>query len=250
MLRSEAQTDWIAADPWRETLVERIEIARAGRDREGVHGLRVACARLDVFLRFVGWRALRDDLRWLRRAASNVRDFDVLLERELPAPFRAHLEAAREPAQRAFAQVLDHERCAALLEALEHAPPSTRKQARLATAELRARLVKRGERAERAKGAQGAQGAVDELHALRRALRRLRYAYEWLGSDSKPVRKLQDELGALNDAVIALRYLDESQAHRGAEEYRARLEGEVAQRARTSLEAWTGSRKAILEEPV
>ncbi len=244
MLRASAPSDWIAADPWRETLVERIEIARAGRDSEGVHGLRVACARLDVFLRFLGWRALRDDLRWLRRAASNVRDFDVLLERELPASFRAQLEAAREPAQRAFAQVLDDERCEALLAALENVPTTTRKRAMLATQRLRERLVERGERAERA------EGAVDELHALRRALRRLRYAYEWLGSDSKTVRRLQDELGALNDAVIALEHLGASEEHPDAAEFRAQLESDVARRARASLEAWQDSRNAILEEPV
>jgi CHAD domain-containing protein len=242
MLHAPPTADSIVADPWRETLLESLEVAREGQDTEGVHDLRVACARLDVFLRFVGWRALRDDLRWLRRAAAGVRDFDVLLAGELPAAFRAQLEAEREPARRALARVLDDERCTALLDALENTPAATRDQAKRTADALRAKLAKRGERAE------AAGGTIHELHALRRALRRLRYAHEWLGHESKTVRKLQDELGALNDAGVALRLLNSVEAHESAAEFRAQLESDIAQRAAAALETWVRARAAILEE--
>jgi CHAD domain-containing protein len=47
--------------------------------------------------------------------------------------------------------------------------------------------------------------ALEELHRLRKRVRRLRYALEWLGRESAATKALQDALGELRDTALALR---------------------------------------------
>jgi len=226
---------------WREVLLERIDVARAGRDSEGVHGLRVACAHLDVFLRLLGWRVLRADLRWLRRAASAVRDLDVLLaQNDLPNEFAVALDAQRTPAREQLLAVLDHERCSALLDALEELPSLTFARAQRRSRKLATRVTLLGARAFRP------DGDVDTLHALRRALRRLRYAHEWLGREPKAARRLQDELGALNDVVVAQRQLAALGLAETLSEYQAALAARLALNVQRVRGAWQETSGAIL----
>lgn len=226
---------------WREALLERIDVARAGRDSEGVHGLRVACARLDVYLRLLGWRVLRADLRWLRRAASSVRDRDVLLaQSDLPDAFRAALQAQREPAREQLLAVLAHQRCGALLNALEELPPLHFASAQRRIRKLATRVALLGLNARRP------DADVDALHALRRALRRLRYAHEWLNREPKTARRLQDELGALNDVVVAQRQLAALGLTATLHEYDAALSERLAQQIQQVRGAWQEASGAIL----
>lgn len=233
----------IDCSPWRATLAERIELARAGRDIEGVHGLRVACARLEVFLRLASWRVLRSDLRWLRRAASQVRDLDVLLAGDLPLELRAPLELERDRAGSALLEVLNHERAAALLEALDCAPLASPRDAKRVLTSLGRRVAQRGRELEQS------ADEVENFHALRRALRRLRYAREWLGLDCAPIRELQDVLGALNDAVVERRWLETTMASHAHDEQRKQLDDRIHTHSAAALDAWRATRPRILEIP-
>lgn len=233
----------IDCEAWRATLVERIEVARAGRDPEGVHGLRVACARLDVFLRLARWRVLRPDLRWLRRAASPTRDLDVLLASDLSREMRAALELQRGRAREELLAAFDHERAIALLQALEHAPVLNPARALEAYDKLRQRVAERGE------ALHASASALGDFHALRRALRRLRYAREWLGLDSAPLRALQDLLGALNDAVVEQHWLETTLASHANAQQRSELEQRIRTLRAAALDTWRATRHRILESP-
>lgn len=226
---------------WREALLERIDVAREGRDSEGVHGLRVACARLDVYLRLLGWRVLRADLRWLRRAASAVRDLDVLLaQNDTPDVFRVALAAQREPAREQFLAVLAHERCGALLDALEELPPLTFARAQRRSRKLATRVALLGASVCRP------ESDVDALHALRRALRRLRYAHEWMNREPKAARRLQDELGSLNDIVVAQRQLAALGLGSSLSEYDSALSARLVLHMERVRSAWRETSGAIL----
>lgn len=231
----------IECEAWREALLERIDVARAGRDSEGVHGLRVACARLDVFLRLLGWRVLRADLRWLRRAASAVRDLDVLLDQsDLPDAFRVALQAQREPAREQLLAVLAHERCGALLDALEELPPLRFARAQRRSVKLATRVAVLGLNMRRP------DADVEAFHALRRALRRLRYAQEWMNLDPKAARRLQAELGALNDTVVAQQHLAALGLAPTLREYDAALSERRAVHIEQVRSAWQTACGAIL----
>jgi len=169
-------------------------------------------------------RALRDDLRWLRRAAAPVRDLDVFLARDLPTGCASDARIERARRRRALSDALDDRRLAGLLEALSLLPPLPLAEARRARPRLRARLVERG----------GSVATPEELHAFRRALRRYRYCLEWLGAETAPLKELQDALGASNDAAIALRF-----DFRGAEAVRRTLARERARERRRAIGIWS-----------
>jgi len=228
----------IPPTPWVEHLARALPVARAGADIEGVHQLRVAAARLDTWLRMGARRILRDDLRRLRRGASAVRDLDVLLQRELPTAFRAWLVELQAESRTALQGLLDEPRTGALIEALDLQPPLVRSRARPFLAAERARLLRRGRAALR-----GA-ATLDDVHALRRCLRRWRYAREWLGRPTDAIKALLDEFGAMHDAAVALEHLVRFPGleHLGAE--RLALQAEVAERLGLAQRAW---RKAKLE---
>lgn len=206
----------IPLQPWFEHLLRNVAVAREGVDPEGVHQLRVAAARVDVWLRMAGMRTLRDDLRRLRRAAAARRDLDVLFEATLPPPFAQWASQERAAAHAVLVSVLDEPRTAALFDALRWLPSLPRKCALEFEQAERARVERRRRRAVRA------TSSVEDVHRLRRVLRRWRYAREWLGASTTRLRPLQEQLGQLNDAVVALEWLvrcphaDELQALRDA----------------------------------
>ncbi len=227
---------------WLQHLLEHLPIARQGHDPEGVHQVRVAIRRLRVWLRLAGMRVLEDDLAWLVRGAGEVRDLEVLLQRpDLPKAFRAWAKSRLEQARATFVPLLDSPRLAGLLQALANLPPLDE-----ASAQVRLKRFFRqvGRKAEEWQW----QGSIEHLHALRRALRRLRYALEWLGQDSRAVKDLQEVFGKVGDLSFTLRYLTTYEAEGGRlpRAYKQQLERLLAEALEEAKETWL-SNSANLE---
>ena len=212
--------------------------ARAADDPEGVHQVRVMAGRLSVWLEMAGRNMLRDDLAWLRRSASSLRDLDVIGERlescersstdadgadgrthrsfgrggrggkgaeSALHDWRAQLRNGRESARRVVLAALSCERFSALLAALSCIPDVDEKTARASLPRFRARVERAGRALERA------PEDLDALHRLRRAVRRMRYALEWVGDDAHALKELQEELGELNNWVMLLQHLEHAE---------------------------------------
>jgi len=209
---------------------------RTSRDPEDLHHLRVSVRRLRVALRTFKSRldestvsALNRDLRWLFRRLGAVREYDVLLS-ELSAAqgeedgaltaLREELVGRRKVAERAARRALTSRRHARLRRALvalpralagerAPAPKSVRKWARKRLDKRRARVL--------ALRAGLSEGDEQSLHALRKELKKLRYAADLLSplwrrggvkAYLRPLSDLQDLLGTLNDAAVSSRLLD------------------------------------------
>ncbi len=201
--------------------------ARLGSDPENLHRHRVAARRSRAFLRITrayvdpGWRrSLVPRLRDLGQSTGPVRDLDVLLEeltlqlegleeadQDGAATLIAGLARTREAAQQRLLQALDDERYHLLLARL-HLPPQLRAGVasipleRIARREFR-RLAKTVARL-------GERPTDAELHGLRIALKRARYAAELSAPTGKTGRafvaaakRLQDLLGEHQDSVVA-----------------------------------------------
>jgi CHAD domain-containing protein len=215
----------ITLQPWLERLRRALEDARGRDEVEGVHQVRVATRRLDVWLRLAKRRALRDDLAWLRRSASHVRDLDVVSTLTARGAMLVEWSSARLPG---------------LCDALEAMPPLTEERARRGLSKL-ARKVREAETAI------GSNGDLVALHRLRRALRRLRYGLEWLGERVDPARELQDVLGALNDLRLVRELCEREDAPEEAAAMLAELEADLARASRRARDAWQRERAEILE---
>ena len=204
--------------------------ANEDADPEHVHQLRVSTRRgvaaLDLFadvLPAKGARRLRKRLRRIRRAAGAARDLDVLSMRyrgdDSPADegLRAFIAAQREAAQQGIVDVHD------ALEQGDRLRKFVDKATRFDDAGeggdefatwARRRLAEEVDLFFAA--APGADAEVDALHAFRIHGKGLRYTIELVqgvfddalrGDVYERVKALQDRLGALNDHVTALEYL-------------------------------------------
>jgi CHAD domain-containing protein len=188
----------VDATAWLERLDRARAVALAGKDPEGVHQVRVVARRLRVWLSLGGEEALQDDLRWLCQALSTERDLDVLSE-----VLRGDgVEALRASARKRVCAALESPRYAALREALGAMRGPKRKQARRVAKKLAQAVARR----RRALEGPLTLASADALHALRRALRRARYAREWLDEDAAELATEQEQLGVLCD-LCALRKL-------------------------------------------
>lgn len=232
---TEAGAELVSAEPWLARLSEHVELAREGTDPEGVHQVRVAAGRLDVWLRMHERRVLRDDLRWFRSAASDVRDCDVVLARALPAAFASWIATERAAARQRMLATFAHPRCAALIGALALMPSFPAERGRAYVKRERRKVEERGRAIERE------DADVADMHRLRRATRRLRYAREALGLGVRRIKALQDELGRLNDAAVALAHLDHCPHAPEFGELRAALGDEVRQAFEDAQAAWRES---------
>jgi CHAD domain-containing protein len=174
-----------------------MKVALRGHDPEGVHQVRVAARRLRVWLQLGGHRALTDDLKYLCRALSLARDLELIAHQPALRPYH---RAQRRLAQATVVQTLRSARTRGLLEALANLPtPHLR--------EARARLP-RFERQVRASLQRLRQTpSLGALHRLRRNVRTLRFAREWLGLDTRPYQRAQDGLGQLCDLLALERLL-------------------------------------------
>ncbi len=169
----------VPLNPWLQHLRQHLPIARAGQDPEGVHQVRVAGRRLRVWLRLAGMRTLDDDLAWLVRSAGEVRDLEVLLQTEFPQAFREWAQSRLNTAREKLLPVLESKRLEGLLQALSLLPP-------LGIADAEPRLGRFFAQVERRAALWSQEERFDVLHALRRALRRLRYALSGWGRKAEP----------------------------------------------------------------
>lgn len=187
------------ASRWLSHLDRARRVALEGVDPEGVHQVRVAARRLRAWLTLGGHRALHDDLRWLCRSLSEARDLDIfgeVLDGEA-------MQRRRADAQAEVRATLESRRYEGLRRALGLVPPPPRRAAR---ARLRA-LERRLEVRRSAVRFPLTVRQLERVHALRRALRRVRYAREWLGLDTAELSREQEWLGTLCDLTALARFV-------------------------------------------
>ncbi|SHK06191.1 Inorganic triphosphatase YgiF, contains CYTH and CHAD domains [Roseomonas rosea] len=248
--------------------------AAASGAMEGVHQMRVSIRRLRAGLSLFRPCLLEEkealfteSLRGLGRMLGEARDWDVFCEETLPrlagdgvpAPL---LDALRGPAgaERRAA----HERLAAEFDGTgltrlvlglaawveDPAALSGREDGGAMAeplADLAPELEERLDRRVRRRGRRIRHRSDEELHDLRKALKKLRYAVEFLAPLHRKKRveayldrckDLQEQLGALNDAAMAVR-LTEHLAGSGAD-----LDPSLE-----AVKAWAGERRgAALEK--
>lgn len=209
---------------------------------DAVHRMRVASRRLRSAL--ASFRPLLDtgtadqlrgELRWLAQVLGEARDAEVMRERltaiaaavagsatgeseGLPGTVRARLDAGYE---RARAQVLDaldsprYDRLRKALDGLVEAPPWG-PSARLAAREVLPALARADWKRLKARVAAADQAAGElerdlELHEVRKAGKRLRYACEALvpafghqaAETAAAAERLQEVLGSYQDSVVS-----------------------------------------------
>lgn len=208
--------------------------ARLGHDPEALHQLRVTARRIDATLGLFK-RQLPVALRHARRTAKSVlrtlgaaRDLDVQLaelaryclrlpehERAAFEPLKARLEAERHRARARMVRALDSEPTRRWLETLSLArlqvggsPGALPDRAMLVMPErVRGRFRKLRKSVRRLR----AKSSMEDYHLVRRRAKQLRYAIEsgaiMFGRPAqealKALRRLQDRLGALQDAYMA-----------------------------------------------
>ncbi len=224
-------------------LLVHLPAARLGEDPEGVHQSRVSLRRLRSDLRTFGplldpshLDRLAPELRWMGDCLGEVRDADVRLEVLLAlaenesslAPGRTEalflvLAGQLHEAHGRLLDALDSERCINLLDQLVETAqdPPTAPQADDPAEENLPSLVIRPWRKLRQAVADLGPGPTDvALHRIRIRAKRCRYAAEAVEPVSgKPARRLaksmkrvQDSLGDLNDAIVIGEHLDATSA--------------------------------------
>jgi triphosphatase len=217
-------------------------IAAAGIDPEGVHGMRVSTRRLRSALRFFAALLpnpddLRAELRWLGQVLGAVRDHDVLgtslpllaegygFQASEVAPVIALLAADRREARSTLLRVLASARYRALLARLvevvrdlgsHQTPGEDRADESVAAAAPSALDGLLGSVRRHARQAGAAGATLEDVHALRKAVKRLRYALEFLGpaapdldAAASELKDLQGDLGEINDRASARQVLAE-----------------------------------------
>ncbi|MFN4232314.1 CHAD domain-containing protein [Thermus sp.] len=218
------------ARAWTEHLRAHIPLALSGEDPEGVHQVRVAARRLRAYLDLLGFRVLQDDLKRLLRGTGRVRDLEVALAKEtLPEGFRDFLERELKKARARLPDLLASPWTEALLRALAALPPLGERTATRGLSRLAKRLQKRFRDLRE-------NPSPEALHAYRRALRRLRYAKEFLGLSTREEKKLQEELGSFQDGMVLLGLLREYLLEVSDEEAAALAEALTAALQREPLE--------------
>jgi len=213
--------------------------ARAGRDPEHLHEMRVAVRRLRAILRAsrdlfdARWvERLRSELDWLGGRLGLVRDLDILDAYLRPrlaalegAEHRAgqrvlrRLSADRARAQADLNAALDNPRYPRILEQLEtflSRPPASASDVSLPDV-----AATEWKRLRKAVQKLPGRPSADDLHAVRIKVKRARYAAELAraaaGERGKrfinQAKKLQDILGDLQDAVVIEQYLHDAIDH-------------------------------------
>ncbi len=228
--------------------------ARRG-DAEAIHQMRVQTRRLRAALALFsevirpGQRAGRGRVSWLGRALGRVRDLDVIAalleERHLPhlagveAARLEHLVAAlkerRWRAQRKLKATLARGRYARLKDALRDLAqrPRFRKgggEEGMAARFLADRIHRLARRVSGHRGMTERAPSAADLHALRIAVKRLRYVLDFhaetcglaFDEERKLTRDLQDCLGAIHDHDVLLLWFG-GEANQGATPVEAAL---------------------------
>ncbi|WP_419728071.1 CHAD domain-containing protein [Lichenicola sp.] len=240
---------------------------------EAIHQARVALRRLrsalKLFRRHLNPAArdgFNDALRGFGRTLGDARDWDVFVTETVPGVKKAQpgladaLTTLLEPAERARMQrhaamraLLEDARTDAVLHDIRDwsAEPIAffpRKMAGRLIEQEAAPLLDGLARTVRRRGSRLPEQDDEERHALRKALKSLRYGIEMLEAlhdreTAKPYRqalsRLQEDLGQLNDAIAAAELVHRLPDLPG----RAVIEAWAADRRQTALEelpaAWT-----------
>ena len=209
-------------------------------DAEGIHQTRVAIRRLRSALRLFGPRLephatalFQSELKRIGRIIGEARDWDVFCVEMLPELFGDHddaelgelirqaAEARRASADAASARELNAASFTALVLGLAAWTETGREQRRLLGAKRLERRLSRiapdlldrlARKVEKRGDAVGPHAAASALHPLRKSLKKLRYAIEFVGSlyKRKAVKRfvkrlkgLQKSLATINDAAMA-----------------------------------------------
>lgn len=209
-------------------------VARGGTDPEGVHQMRVALRRLRVGLKNFGEAApalrletMEPELEWLSGELGQVRELDVVSARvvacepwmvdHLGMPLgslKERLRARRAEGEDALRELLASRRYFRLLLQLERIGDGGARRASSSrfgdvASDLVARCAKRARK--RGKDAVASE-SVDAIHALRLAIKRLRYvvdvssplAEKRAAKVGRDLARLQQMLGAYHDAIMAI----------------------------------------------
>ena len=212
---------------------------RLGEDPGPVHDMRVASRRLRASLRLFEDVLPRTAGRWhatfadAAAALGRVRDLDVLLENvrasaprlasgpDAVAPVLDRLTARREEEHGALLARLDSKRYAAFIDGftrwLRRGSRPRVREAGEPIALVAPRLAGHRHRAMRRAASRLTPASPESYHRLRIRAKRLRYALEALEpaygkpfhSMLRPLAKIQDALGAEQDAVVAVPKLRE-----------------------------------------
>lgn len=232
----------MSIDPkaWIDHLQAHLPVARAGREPEGVHQVRVATRRLQSFLRLSGLRVLLDDLRWVRGAMGAVRDLDVLLGTRPPAPFAAFLRAERRVATLRVRKLVADKRTSALLDALRTLPLLDENDGHRRLQRDVQRVLADGDHFEHC------PLDAESLHTLRRHAKALRYGLDWLSLQRSGLKPLQEALGESNDAYVALSLLRRWPDHPSLPDYEASLRARLEGSRVVALQSWRVARLDLL----
>ena len=208
--------------------------ARHGTDPEELHQLRVAARRIEatlgVFKHQLPPRLVhaRKSAKGVLRALGHARDLDVQLaelrqyaarlpeeERAAAAPLKTRLEHDRTRARARMVAMLDSEATRHWLETLKVASAdlagATAAEAPRAATVLPERIRVRYRKLKKVVRRLDRRASMDDYHAVRRRAKQLRYAIECgatlLGKPAddmlRSLRRLQDQLGAQQDAHVA-----------------------------------------------
>jgi CHAD domain-containing protein len=219
---------WLAHEPG----------ARLGHDPEELHQLRVAARRIDATLSLFkpylppALLRARKRAKALLRSLGATRDLDVQLaglsaycgelpeeERLALEPLKERLGVERARARARMLRALDSEPTRRWIETLSAAtegPPAANDPgAATVAAVMPGRVRRRFRRLRKAVRRLRADSSMDDYHKVRRRAKQLRYALE-SGSDLygkpadellKALRRMQDKLGAYQDADTARSHL-------------------------------------------
>jgi CHAD domain-containing protein len=185
----------IPAGRWLVVVEAAIREVQARGEPEQVHQLRIALARVAVFLRLAGEKRLTREVRWLRRWAAPVRDADVQLG--LATSGAAAKRHQRRRLLVSLQKALASARARRVLRALHAVEPLRPGKLERGLRRLARRALKTGAKVRRA------QSDPARLHAARRALRKARYAFEIAGLPTGALSRLQDTLGEVQDLAIS-----------------------------------------------
>jgi CHAD domain-containing protein len=183
---------------WRADLLRALNDVEVIGVPECVHRLRVSLARLQVWLWLGEHRRLARETRWLRRRAGALRDLDVQrMVGAAGARFTARRRKRRRAAWASLCADLEGDRARALLTDLAKVKRPARWRAQRRLSRLVARALARGAKLE------GRWDDAARLHALRQAVRKVRYALDCAGQPVGEVAALQSALGDAHDLAIA-----------------------------------------------
>jgi CHAD domain-containing protein len=238
---------------------------RLGQDAEDVHQARVATRRLRSDLRTFAtvldpvWTdELRAELKWLAGLLGAVRDADVMAEglRDALAvdgeslrrarPLLRVVATTRRQARQRLLLAMRAERYTDLLERLVRAaqtPALLPEAEHPAAAVLIPGAARRWARLRKAVKGLDAEPRDDQLHALRIAAKRCRYAAEAVApvaggkaaAFAVAVARLQTTLGDFHDAVVLRDWLQKTSASLPAEA--AYVAGELGERQRQAADS-------------